>query len=165
MDMQSTHDRSLSAAGGDERLPEVSLQPHEPIRVRDASIADAAAIAKVHVEGWRSAYVGIVPDDHLKGLSLEAYERRWERDLSEVPKRADWFCLVASRAQLIVGFIEGGRARKPEYGFLGEIYSLYVWPPCWRQGIGQHLLTRSFELFHERAFPGRCVHSERQPLP
>ena len=37
--------------------------------LRRANINDAAAIAKVHVDTWKSTYKGIVPDDYLSSLS------------------------------------------------------------------------------------------------
>src|SRR5918998_4172552 len=45
--------------------------------VREARPADAAGIARVHVDTWRTTYRGIVPDDHLDALSYEARERFW----------------------------------------------------------------------------------------
>jgi hypothetical protein len=45
--------------------------------LREARPADAAKIARVHVDGWRTTYRGIVPDDYLAALSYEAQERSW----------------------------------------------------------------------------------------
>ena len=39
--------------------------------VRDASIDDAAGIAKVRVQTWRAAYRGLVPQEVLDRLSVE----------------------------------------------------------------------------------------------
>jgi HAD superfamily hydrolase (TIGR01509 family) len=41
------------------------------VRVREATPADAGAIARVHIESWRSTYRGIVPDEYLESLSHE----------------------------------------------------------------------------------------------
>jgi hypothetical protein len=46
-------------------------------RIRPATLADAAAIAKVHVEAWRETYRGLVPDSVLAGLSVERGVRAW----------------------------------------------------------------------------------------
>ena len=61
--------------------------------IRVAGVADAAAIAAVHVGAWRETYVGIVPVQVLAGLSVD---RRTETPmvnaaaaiLSDVPKWA-----------------------------------------------------------------------------
>jgi hypothetical protein len=39
--------------------------------IRVAGVADAGAIAAVHVEAWRETYVGIVPVQVLAGLSVD----------------------------------------------------------------------------------------------
>ena len=39
--------------------------------IRVAGVADAAAIAAVHVEAWRETYMGIVPVQVLAGLSVD----------------------------------------------------------------------------------------------
>ena len=41
--------------------------------IRVAEVADAAAIAAVHVEAWRETYVGIVPVQVLAGLSVDRH--------------------------------------------------------------------------------------------
>jgi hypothetical protein len=33
--------------------------------IREAELYDAAAIAIVHVDSWRSTYRGIIPEDYL----------------------------------------------------------------------------------------------------
>jgi hypothetical protein len=43
----------------------------EVMIIRDASPADAAAIARVRVDAWRETYRGIVPEAFLDGLSYE----------------------------------------------------------------------------------------------
>jgi hypothetical protein len=40
------------------------------VDLRDATRADAHAIANVLVQSWRAAYRGLLPDDVLAGLSI-----------------------------------------------------------------------------------------------
>lgn len=49
--------------------------------IRIATIADAPAIAKVHVD-WRTTYKGIVSDDVLANLSYSQREEKWHFMLS-----------------------------------------------------------------------------------
>jgi hypothetical protein len=51
--------------------------------IRDALQTDAAGIARVHVNSWRSTYRGIVPDQFLDSLSLERREQYWHDLLSD----------------------------------------------------------------------------------
>jgi hypothetical protein len=53
------------------------------MHIREATEADVAGIAKIHVDTWRTNYAGIVPDEHLAGLSYEGCEASWRRRLAE----------------------------------------------------------------------------------
>ncbi len=44
--------------------------------IRPAVFKDAAAIAHVHIDAWRTTYRSLMPDDVLDNLS---FERRQER--------------------------------------------------------------------------------------
>ena len=46
------------------------------IRIRQARLTDARAIAEAHVAGWRQGYRGLLPEDYLSALSVDASERR-----------------------------------------------------------------------------------------
>ena len=104
---------------------------------RSAQPEDALAIATVHVEAWKAAYRGIVPDIFLDSLSLEQRSAAWRRILSEVPPED---VLVAQVADNIVGWISAAASRDPDAGpSTGEIWALYVAPAHWRTGIGRSL--------------------------
>ena len=47
------------------------------MRIREASPTDATAIARVHVDSWRTTYAGIVPADYLANLSYVQREQFW----------------------------------------------------------------------------------------
>jgi hypothetical protein len=51
--------------------------------IRRATLEDAAAIARVRVDTWRTAYRGIVPDEFLDNMSYEGNESRWAEMLKE----------------------------------------------------------------------------------
>lgn len=46
------------------------------MNIRRATAGDAVALANVHIDFWRSAYRGLVPDSHLDSLD---YDRRAAR--------------------------------------------------------------------------------------
>ena len=52
------------------------------MHIRVANVPDAAAIAKVHVDSWRTTYTGIVPDEYLAQLSYEKQGQGWRDILS-----------------------------------------------------------------------------------
>lgn len=52
------------------------------MNVRFATIDDAPAIASVHVEAWRHAYAGVLPQATLDGLSVDARARMWSQAIA-----------------------------------------------------------------------------------
>lgn len=46
------------------------------MRTRDAVVEDAPGIARVHVESWRAAYAGLMPQAVLDDLSVGASAER-----------------------------------------------------------------------------------------
>ena len=108
-----------------------------PIRI--ATVHDAAAIAKVHVESWRTTYKGIVPDDFLAHLSYEQREQFWRQVLTEPGSRT--IAYVAEDAQgTVMGFASGGPERSGDPVYTGELYAIYLLAQHQGQGIGRQLV-------------------------
>ena len=104
--------------------------------VRPAETDDAAAIARVHVDTWRTAYRALLPDDFLDSLSEAGYEERWRRTIDEGSNRV----YVAANAQGVIGFASGGRERAGENGYEGELYAIYVLQEAQGHGHGRRLV-------------------------
>ena len=47
------------------------------VTIRPATLADARAIALVQVEGWRTAYVGVLPQAVLDAKDVEQRTGVW----------------------------------------------------------------------------------------
>jgi ribosomal protein S18 acetylase RimI-like enzyme len=107
-----------------------------PLTVREAGVADADAIAAVHVAAWRTTYRGMLPDDFLDGLERAGYEARWRRAIAERSSRV----YVAADGRDVVGFASGGRERAGEDGFKGELYAIYVLQEAQGRGHGRRLV-------------------------
>ncbi len=106
------------------------------ITIREANQDDAYGIAKVYVEGWRSTYQGIVPDDHLAHMTYEQLEQRWSRILNS----GDGFVFVAEDGpENIVGFIWGGPEHQGAPGYTGELHAIYILQRYQGQDIGRRL--------------------------
>ena len=104
--------------------------------VRPAVLGDAAAIARVHVATWRTAYRGMLPGDFLASLTEAHYADRWRRGIGDGASRV----FVAEDTSGVVGFASGGRERAGEDGFGGELYALYVHDRAQRRGYGRDLV-------------------------
>jgi ribosomal protein S18 acetylase RimI-like enzyme len=93
-------------------------------------------IATIHVKAWQAAYRGIVPDEFLGSLSIDARESTWRQHL--VAGRATAW--VAQESETIVGWISAGASRDPDASpSTGEILAVYVDPGHWGTGIGRLL--------------------------
>ncbi len=107
--------------------------------IRDVTPGDGEALARVHVDTWRSAYRHIFPASFLAGLSYETRAQRWrERLASSAPHQ---FTLAAEdETGALVGFAGGGPERDGTPGYDGEIYAVYVLPTHHHRGIGRQLM-------------------------
>lgn len=109
-----------------------------PVAVRPATVADAAAIAAVHRESWRTTYAGILPLDVIAAQAGRRSEAGWRRRLIEAP---DWEAtFIAERGGEAVGLANCGDARHQLEGIEAEIYALYVLQPHQRRGVGRALV-------------------------
>jgi ribosomal protein S18 acetylase RimI-like enzyme len=117
---------------------------------REATADDAAAIAHVHVESWRTTYRGAIPDAYLDGLSHAEHTRLWTAWLTEA--RAGTFVYLAlnERRRTVVGFAMGGPARDGDLGFAGELYAIYLLAHAQGQGIGRRLMCLVAERLASR---------------
>ncbi|WP_374383426.1 N-acetyltransferase family protein [Dongia sp.] len=120
-------------------------QPLASIRL--ARTEDATGIAQIHVESWRDAYAGLLPDKHLARLDPQRHTVAWTRSLSRSEDRRH--TLVALVEDAVVGFATFGPARDGRPGGEGEIYMLYV-DTDWRElGIGRQLVQAAFVALWE----------------
>ena len=96
--------------------------------IREASPSDAAAIARVHVDSWRTTYAGIVPADYLANLSYTRREQFW-RDILSTPTPSGCVYVAAQDTGEIVGFASGGPERSGNAIYRGELYAIYLLAP------------------------------------
>jgi ribosomal protein S18 acetylase RimI-like enzyme len=101
--------------------------------VRDATTADSPAVARVHINSWRFAYRGIMPDEELDNLRLEERTGQWNARID------DWDVFVAVDGGRVAGFCELlRRIGRPPY-----IRALYVDPADLRRGLGTLLVDEA----------------------
>ena len=92
--------------------------------VRPATPDDSRAIATIHVETWRVAYLDIVPQAHLDSLSIEQREQRWRVALANTFGRTT---TVVESEGAVIGWCTYGPYRGPEVTpETGELWAIYV---------------------------------------
>ena len=110
------------------------------VSLRRAELADADALAHLHLDVWDDAYTGLMPQGILDDRRERVDERveRW-RDILTEP-RPTW---VAEDAEGLIGFASAGPARDNDVDDLLELYSLYVRASYWGAGVGYALLEET----------------------
>lgn len=108
--------------------------------IRPAELADAAGIAKAHVDTWRTTYVGIVSDERLATLSYEQSEQRQRKHLLDATE-AHFYYVAEDDDGRIVGFAVGGPERGGDATHKGEINGMYILASHQRRGIGRRLVA------------------------
>lgn len=122
------------------------------VSIRTAESPDAAAIAHVHVQSWRTTYADILPAEYLASLNEGERTALWQ----------DWLLRdicshVAEIDGVVVGFVSGGPVREPlgEYG--GEMYAIYLFQSAQGKGIGRQLLGALASALLARDFKNMVV--------
>jgi ribosomal protein S18 acetylase RimI-like enzyme len=122
--------------------------PATPIRA--AIPADAAAVARVHVESWKVAYRGIMPDDVIARTDLPYRTRFWTERIAT----DEWPVLAIEEGSELVAFCQ--MIPTPDSGddpkTVGHIPSIHVLPHLRGKGHGRALLAHAFAEFRRRGF-------------
>ncbi|MDY0396933.1 GNAT family N-acetyltransferase [Virgibacillus halophilus] len=122
--------------------------------IRLAEENDAAGIAKVHVDSWRTTYKGIVPDEFLfKTLTYESRLKNWQGNVSQRK-----VFVAEDKQKGIVGFAGGGKERSGEYPtYRGELYAIYILKDFQRMNIGRKLTARVMDQLVDAGFHSMLV--------
>jgi ribosomal protein S18 acetylase RimI-like enzyme len=109
------------------------------MRVREATRADASAIARLHLDNWRIAYRGIVPDDLLDTITVESRRQHWDGVLAE-PGGAEFVYVAEDADGRLLGIASGGPEVGGDPDYHGELYVLHMRPDAQGRGIGRALM-------------------------
>ncbi|MEB0139100.1 MULTISPECIES: GNAT family N-acetyltransferase [unclassified Undibacterium] len=113
------------------------------VSLRRATVADAAAIAAVRIEGWQTSYRGIMPDSYLDNMQLADSLLHWKQILQALPQVDARVCVyVAESEGAVIGFASGMLLEPAKLGMQGELTAVYLLPQWQRAGIGRRLLQK-----------------------
>lgn len=118
--------------------------------IRKASKEDAAAIAKVHVDSWRTTYKDIVSDTYLAQLNYEEREKMWQENPFEG-------VFVAEDQSGVFGFAGFGPERTKKHNYDGELYAIYLLKEKQRMGAGKALVIHGVNYLMENGFENMLV--------
>ena len=102
--------------------------------MRPASLADVPAIVAVHIAAWDAAKEGIeLPTRRTPEQRTEWWSSYLDKGVGTL--------LVAEEGGAVCGFIAFGDSRDEDRTGQLEVYTLYVEPNAWGQGIGSSLMA------------------------
>lgn len=105
--------------------------------IRAATLADAPAIARVHVQAWNETYRGILPDHALDVMTLEKRVEEWQQSLVQ----AQSWTFVHEDGGAVDAFTSAYR-KSDEPGFDALLSTLYVLRSAQGKGVARQLLRR-----------------------
>ena len=114
------------------------------LHFREATPADAEAVARVYVASWNEGFADLMPPRVLSPDQIA----RWSRDLGTAPVR--W--RLAESAGSVIGFVGTGPSRDPIEPDLGELDTIAVAPSAWRQGVGRRLMTSAMDGLRDAGY-------------
>ncbi|MDN4491929.1 GNAT family N-acetyltransferase [Ureibacillus aquaedulcis] len=114
------------------------------MQIRRATKEDAAGIAKVHVDSWRTTYQGIIPNDFLDKLSYEQRTKLWVENFAQTNN----YIIVADTSEgKIIGFATGSKRETNAVPNSSDLTSIYLLEEYQGHGIGKELLKHMFLHF------------------
>jgi GNAT superfamily N-acetyltransferase len=124
--------------------------------VRRAALADAEAIARVHVASWRAAYPGMIPQDVLDGLSVEQRTQRWAELLADISNgRSQRDVLFVNADDVVRGFSYAAPSDDDDASDAGNtalLHAIYLDQSAWGTGLGAALLEATINDLRSRSF-------------
>lgn len=119
------------------------------MKIRPAKISDAIDLAKIHVSGWQNAYIGIIPDDSLKKMSIIKRTLQFKKAIQD---KTEETYIIEDNGK-IFGFTTIGNCRDiDKKNNIGEIWGIYIDPKHWRKGYGKKLTEYAEKILKKRKY-------------
>jgi GNAT superfamily N-acetyltransferase len=120
--------------------------------IRPVTADDVDAFLTMKVDAWRWAYAGILPDDHLATLTIDAQAAAWHARLA-APDPADGWVFVAVDGSRVVG-VAGAEPSRDEDATpkTGELAMLYLARDHVGRGLGRALHDRALDALRGASF-------------
>lgn len=121
----------------------------DTVVIRKMKKEDVKGVVSIHINGWRTAYRGIIDADYLDDMDVDAKQYDYQNRVKDKEENI----LVAEQNQKIVGFCryaEDNRFSKQNTDIDCEVVALYIDYEHKRQGIGTKLFSAVREKMIEK---------------
>lgn len=122
------------------------------INIRTATPKDAEHIAFVHIDSWKTTYRGLISDEFLAAMSVEARAQFWHTILT---KQCD-NVFVADNGGVVVGFASVGKNRD-DNNYDSELYAIYLLQQYQHNNIGRRLMKAAAAYLHTCGYRSMSV--------
>jgi GNAT superfamily N-acetyltransferase len=122
-------------------------------RIRRAEVADAAALARINVAGWRASYAGVVPAEFLAAMDAPERLERWQRAMGEPEPFATF--VAVDEHDMIGAYCRLGPLRTVDDGVepeAGELRAIYADPARQGTGAGRAVHDAGVEYLREQGY-------------
>ena len=119
--------------------------------IRPAIIGDAAVMAQINIDSWKSTYAGLIAQHILDTMNYEQYVAKWQNILD--PQNDARRCVfVAEVGNIVVGYVTAGAAIKEDSEYPAELSALYLLREYHGIGIGKALFLSALKELHHRGY-------------
>ena len=125
------------------------------ISLRRPTLDDSVAIARVQALSWQATYRGMVPDEFLDTIDVDAWAKRHRGTMSKDPE--NFASYVAEEDGKIVGWALGGPNRDQRMIYSAELFTIYLLPGYERRGIGRMLMNAMAKALMSFGFDSMVV--------
>ena len=112
----------------------------EPLVIRRATDGDRLAAAKVHVRSWQVGYRGIIFDEVLDRLDVNARATQYPFHLTDTGHPVTFIATVGGD---VIGLVIVSPSREDDDPLVGEVQALYVDAGHWRSAVGSTLIEHA----------------------
>ena len=126
--------------------------------IRPVGIDDAASLARVRLETWRTSYSGLIPDAAIAAMDMAKETSRWAERL-RAPQLNSYLFVAEIKPDMGVdgseigrvaaGFCGGGPERDDDPDYSGELYAIYVLQVYQGLGMGRALVQRAVDWLRQ----------------
>ena len=119
------------------------------MNIREATLQDAAGIAKVHVDSRRTTYKGIIPQSFLNNLSYEQRTHLWQKNTTDSNRKV---YVAETEQHEIIGFVVGEKRETNKEDGACDLSAIYLLEQWQGFGVGKQLLKKIMHDFQQQGY-------------